>query len=116
MLSYELCKELKDAGFPQPLLIRKCEHHGFVQRVTSMTEDVNTYDQIQSYSPTLSELIEAVGNKFLSLDSPQIGDYYKNQNLWAATGMRGDEELWTLGEGSTPEEAVARLYLSLKRI
>jgi hypothetical protein len=53
--------------------------------------------------PTLSELIEACGPKFHYLTLRQ------NQLPWMAWARDGKKN----GEGPTPEEAVARLWLAL---
>lgn len=111
-MNYELCKELKDAGFKsnsgnifisnyinKP--IEKCENcaeeYGF-----------EPYNDEVVYIPSLSELIEACGNDFECLK-------YRGSNKWEC-GEISPFELWTtLSEGSTPEEAVARLWLEINK-
>lgn len=100
MISYELAKELKDAGFPQEL--------GNADLVVSDGGEVVDPKSI-SFLPTLSELIEACGEKFGRLEA------LHNQNRWLASAP------WvTPGgydtDGVTPEEAVARLWLALNKI
>lgn len=97
---YELAKELKDAGFPQEFKLGSwvCEHGD-----DSYEKKCQCYGDLLFYSPTLSELIEACGITI---------------KLWCLKDGRGGVQL----EGqsledvvyySTPEEAVARLWLAL---
>ncbi len=82
-MTYELCKQLYETGFPFRLDI---------QRV--YIEDIPV--------PTLSELISACGDDFVSLDRTDDG--------WLANGY-----LTVIFQqiGDTPEIAVANLWLSL---
>ncbi len=101
MIDYNLAKQLKDAGFPQHSL---CNNE-------CMTEgDVG----IDMCIPTLSELIEACGEKFKTLERPEkLGEWIAtkrnefkdNKNVGAAFGMYG----------KSPEEAVANLLLALNK-
>lgn len=123
-MTYELAKMLKDAGFPQI-------------RPRSLTKEVNPFSLIYpkeqkwfegwpmrpapehspnaihiddtelkvlvgAYPPSLSELIEACGDELRSVE--RFGEN------WAA--FRKVEESY---QGFTPEEAVARLWLALRR-
>ena len=54
-MNYELAKELKDAGFPQDYSQGVLAH--FVFEADDITSD-------SAYEPTLSELIEACGDRF----------------------------------------------------
>ena len=81
-MNYELAKKLKDAGFPW--------------------QDRNVLTS-SSY-PTLSELIEACGSEFISLQNKNLLGWYSVANT--QSGIK-------TGEGSTPEEAVANLWLAL---
>lgn len=85
-MNYELAKELKDAGF-------ESKHS---------SEDAKYPDKDGYVPPNLSELIEACGERF--------GELYRFPQSWSAEeyGNSGVE-----GNGSTPEEAVARLWLAL---
>lgn len=88
-MTYELAKELKDAGFPQNM------------------------PQMDGWpcKPTLSELIEECGKAMYGM--------YRADVLWHATGGKDvddDRFMITFEEdGSTPEEAVARLWLALNK-
>lgn len=100
-MDYELAKQLKDAGFTQKPedLLTQVEYRGI------------TY--VKPTEPTLSELIEACGEKE-DFALFRIGDNwsaeYKNPS-WAV--RLGEVEGEYIGEGKTPEEAVARLWLHL---
>jgi hypothetical protein len=94
-MTYELAKQLKAAGFPQ--LVDKSSG------VDKMLGGV-------PYVPTLSELIEACGEKFGSLES---GDG-PSESPWTAQGRPNFAgEFPLIFHSSTPEEAVARLWLAL---
>jgi hypothetical protein len=91
-MTYELAKELKEEGFPQG------DNYNPVHRI--FEGDV--------YDPTLSELIEACGESFANLRR------WPDQTFSAFTfpNKIGVSEPYT---GSTPEEAVARLWLALRK-
>lgn len=139
-LSFELAKKLKDAGFPQlehlieeeldkiPLhrvgyhltaddldvdengiLINKARLTSIYGKSWILSEDGLAHTV---YIPTLIELIEACGSKFYEL---------RLDRIWIARGRNKKvnwqyyDEPWetiTL-EGATPDEAVARLWLTL---
>jgi hypothetical protein len=95
-MTYELAKQLKDAGYPISLMSKGCEncwgdlHQG-------CASDCKTIEW-----PTLSELIEAIDD-FSYLSNRQ------DKGLgWEACGG-GSADI----RGATPEEAVARLWLAL---
>ena len=106
MISYELAKKLKDAGFPQNgpgkfefgcRLPREAMtlKHGFGSNCDCLVK-----------FPTLSELIEGCGDDFGSLDMRFI-----TPKTWHASEHYMPTE--PLGRGDTPEEAVANLWLAL---
>lgn len=98
-MDYGLAKQLKDAGFPQT-----GEGRFFVEGYSVPQILINFEDElILSYSPTLSELIEACGSNFNALS--QIRD--DHDLTWIATCHES-----TIS-GKTPEEAVAKLWLKL---
>ena len=96
-MNYELALELEKEGFPGIKLI----------------------DGILTRTPTLSELIEACRNLpegFISLTAPKItceGDEFGVTCGWVAVGYLNETKIEKLS--TSPEEAVARLYLQLKR-
>lgn len=86
-MNYELSKSLKEAGFPH--------QEGW--------ED-------SDYYPTLEELIEACGDELDSMYRGSDGSWLAEQPLTEyPNGERERKE----GEGSTPSEAVANLWLAL---
>lgn len=102
-MDYSLAKQLKDAGFSQE---GKGEFQFYIgdQRVR---DDVGM--QADSYYfPTLSELIEACGDKFGALKLiPDDSDV----KWWVAMSWDGSDEV----DASTPSEAVAKLWLELNK-
>ena len=89
-MNYELAKRLKDAGFPH-----------LMREITS---------QLMIETPTLSELIEACGEKLDLLErTGMVG-----QEKWRASVDEDREGYGTSIYGETPEEAVANLWLSLQ--
>lgn len=104
MISYELAKKLKDAGFPQ----HKCFDA--------------TCNKAHPERPTLEELIEACGDDILGLNRTHADD--GKPNGWVAdththqcdcnkkncNGFTFEHE-----SGVTPQEAVARLWLHLNK-
>jgi len=105
-MNYELAKQLKDAGFPQI-----SEN---VLRNISLEEEMNRQliGQESNYicNPTLSELIEACGDRFDALikDTEVKGD-------WVATAENGDNDNLVSQTSSTPEESVANLWLAINK-
>ena len=95
-MTYKLAEQLYKAGFPNIKCSEESPNPGY------------------SY-PTLSELIEACGGKFIELR--------KQTTNWLVLG-RTDDETCDKGVthnagpanalGKTPEEAVARLWLALQ--
>jgi hypothetical protein len=91
---YELAKELYDAGFPQ----------GGKGSWTFPPDKLVTRHADRVYIPTLSELIEASGDAFYSLEN-HLQKTWIAHFRYRASGM----------SGSSPEEAVARLWLALSK-
>lgn len=164
MISYELAKKLKDAGFPQKLnLLRSADdvyyiehkrdvallfqrddlgrHRTFDLSLLGYPETEPDYweqgkwrassifskEYLESeegkshtvYFPILSELIEACGKDFDSLGmrtEPKVG-YSEGYKKWGASCSSYWEGIFERGktQGSTPEEAVANLYIALHK-
>lgn len=100
-MTYELCKKLKDAGFPQKDSVR----YIFM---------LDRSDQV--YVPELSELIEVCRDSFWKLEIHGGSGGGENgimiENLpgpWFAYSHKLELA------GSTPEEAVAQLWLELQK-
>lgn len=109
-MTYELAKELKDAGFPQEKPL-----HVFVKNKQGVFKSLDTkYIPAileKTKIPTLSELIKACGDKIHGIGRYNKGVYTDG---WWAFGLLGDLNSFTSeAEGTTPEEAVARLWLAL---
>ena len=92
-LDYNLCKKLKDAGFKN-------------------TEAVKWFlfpNKELLPHPTLSELIEAVGDKFESI--LHFGGKWQTNRVSPEAEYRIEDVMWY----ETPEEAVANLWLKLNK-
>lgn len=99
MITYELAKRLKDAGFSQ------VGSSGIYPEGNREHNPKNL-----CYVPTLEELIEAVGDEFGGLI--QFHKDNGTSDKWIAhnyTTLIGYIEI----EGETPSEAVANLWLAL---
>jgi hypothetical protein len=93
-MDYELAKQLKDAGFTN------IKH--------SLCENANTNCHKDACSATLEELIEACAEKFGGVSRSKTG------KLWIAYDIacaNFEDAVY----GSTPTEAVARLWLALNK-
>ncbi|HEX9503598.1 MAG TPA: hypothetical protein VF974_04740 [Patescibacteria group bacterium] len=108
-MNYNLAKSLKDAGFPQHIEHRihyreNCEECMVGNYEKALLFDYDP-DEFDIAIPTLSELIEACGDKFDNLH------LVANDKSWEATGWDAD----SIGLGQTPEIAVAELWLELNK-
>ena len=120
-MNYELAKKLKDAGFPQGaskmahfpelcgLETKQSWHGDKPYRFHDWDESLKCCEFIST--PTLSELISACGDEFDTL--------HHNGVIWQAGIGDGEDggsfvaDYVPMGESSTPEEAVANLWLAL---
>lgn len=137
MLSYELAKELKDAGFSQMIAEFGLSHYYIEpERIGYLTHDGqrdilahdDDYDKNWAKIPTLEELIEACVKKLLSLNTDIEKNYFE---LSFNYGEDGELIEWRAGHqqgydldnisrgwnyfGERPKEAVARLWLALNK-
>jgi hypothetical protein len=103
MITYELVKQLKEAGFVQRGNGWGLFEGGGVINCNFIGDGTNAI-----YVPTLSELIEACG------DETVVVKYWTSQ---IGGGMRvaNAECNGTCEVGSTPEEAVAKLWIALNK-
>lgn len=97
-LTYNDCKELKEAGFPYP----------------DNWEDLMTLDDLSGrgkmYRPSLEHLIEACGDRFRSLTNwGRVGEL----GGWNAISESIDEKFISVYSDS-PIQAVKNLYCALK--
>lgn len=101
-MDYQLAKSLKDSGFPQNGVgITGSYYKGDPQ--FDDTEDINYWVKV----PTLSELIEACGDK-LALVGQQDG-YWCVYDKWYLPGAISN----SVTKSRTPIEAVAKFYLAI---
>jgi predicted nucleic acid-binding Zn ribbon protein len=99
-MDYTLAKKLKDAGFVQ-------KGKGYIERWDFAQDE-------PLYIPTLSELIDACGERFEELN--KIGHGIKPK--WNAASYSCEECGWDgmeVGRGLTKEEAVANLWLAINK-
>ncbi len=109
-MKYELAKKLEDAGFGKNRAILHGKRIVFSDsHIDSEGNLITSADAVEV--PTLSELIEACGDGFDALLKGQR----KNNvyGLWRADAS--DEAHGISLTGSTPEEAVANLWLALNK-
>lgn len=104
-MNYELCKKLKDIGFPQ----KSGKDYPVFWYMTSGSLFLDSHEKAGGdyvYVPTISDLILELGNDF-DLLTKEKGLTFR----WLASGnvMRG-----FVGEGATSEEALSNLYIELK--
>ena len=92
-MDYKLAEQLRDAGFPQ----------GGNGKWIGPPDKIVWRSGDRAYVPTLEELIAASGYPFY-LNSNHAG-------YWYAGNAQHSEAL--TGEGDTPEDAVAKLWLAL---
>lgn len=106
-MNYELLKKLKDAGFPFVELAKQAV--GNSDHCIMCGKKFIHIDGQVFLEPELFFLIEACGgNDFYLGKFPESFDGWKASNGY-------DRGFSLEGIGSTPEEAVANLYLELKK-
>ena len=104
-MNYELAKQLKDAGFPF-----RTSLFASINDNTPLDFNGTPYNV-----PTLSELIEACGKYVLvgEIDKEWIA-FYSEDGFKSPVGLDAIDTFLVRSEhGTTPEEAVANLYLAL---
>ena len=131
MITYELALKLKEAGFPQPEEHKDGHYDSWILQnthgkayykplngeiITQILFPGMCYAREAVYIPTLSELIEACEGALESLENKI--DRKSMERVWKAWGI--EMEPWNpasnqMGQGISPEEAVANLYLSLHK-
>ena len=112
MLNYETAVKLKNAGFPQN---KSDFYYSKYAQGTNLPVLESKYDdtacgEFLCDTPTLSELIEACGDNFHCLVYTTNGGMDCDRKFWSA-GKNALAKEWS--NGSTPEEAVANLWLAL---
>lgn len=103
-MDYELCLELKNAGFSQ----EGGDGFRYTDKTVIRRDGVDLPDVENCYIPTLGELIRACEN-FTFMFGLE-----KHTNDWRAGTLKtGGVNVAVVGR--TPEETMARLYLSLRK-
>ena len=105
MISYELAKKLKKAGFPQGGNGEWFDAKKEIWQGACDCEFCDPKNQM-AYIPTLSELIEACGDGFSRL-------IREKKDSWSADGWYAERSNPIMVFGKTPEETVAKLWLKL---
>lgn len=106
-MNYELAKQLKEAGFPQTGQL--------VTHWEKPNGGITEFIDGPICFPTLSELIEACDGRMEELSSMS---HSRERPKWGAHSYICEECGWNRmesGYGSTPEEAVAKLWLKLNK-
>ena len=112
-MTYELAKKLKDAGFPQTLKYCPIWENLYYlngEIVQGAFKESKLKDGMVKV-PTLSELIEACGDKLESLNQIEEGKWEAWSTILGTMGDEGKEITY----GFTTEEAVANLWLALNK-
>jgi hypothetical protein len=106
MITYELAKQLKDAGFPlNPH--RDWDKSDFAWLPCN---EITKQDREKLWIPSLSELIKACGDGFIKLVYQK--DNYGNHYMTYKLNSNGSCQVFSC---LTPEEAVAKLWLELNK-
>ena len=105
MIDYKLAKQLKEAGFLQKGKSGEHWAKGYQggKRTTFIACSMMCGSKDECYIPTLSELIEACGDRFFELR--------KDPERWSCAGRVEGINFY----GKTPDIAVAKLYLKLNK-
>ena len=98
-MNYKLCKQLKDAGFPQQDWVGNF-----------LDEDENPKRNFV-FRPSLKQLIEACGRQFFGLFKC---DAHMGDPCWKAEAYRGvTKDMLMTVSADTPEEVVSLLWIKL---
>ena len=132
-MNYELAKQLKDAGFEQEgeegyYLYSDLDEDRVSIHLMGETMIPEHLKDKEVYSPTLSELIEACGDKFCMLVNDltlmrrrrdcldSIPPKYRAESTVLKQKIYSGEPDYFVSEwGGTPEEAVSLLWLELNK-
>lgn len=113
-MKYETAKALKEAGFPEPSRDEyyagefKCGCNEGSDVEGEERKEVLSCGRQYVYYPTISELIEACNDCFVSLDRFGITAY-------GVQWVCNKDKPWR-SQGDTAEEAVANLYLEVHKV
>ncbi len=110
-MKYELAKKLKNAGFPQDSTYG---YYKYPKEWRLLKPSMPFLNDIQKVVvPTLSELIEACGEEFRGIDKTVRS--VANMGLCIFTAKPVNEQKYKKRIGSTPEEAIAGLWLEIHK-
>lgn len=106
-MTYELAKKLKDAGFP---FKNNWENDDFLE-CDLCGDGGPMVREGEEFPINLATLIEACGKYFGELN------HYRNSGDWEAIAKdwKDAQGVGRFASGSTPEEAVAELWLSINK-
>lgn len=108
-MDHALAKELKDAGFPQ---VWPQPDFMEIRDALVVDEIRKKYpEQFDPYTPDLEQLIEACGKDWRGIESI-TKEHSQVENSWVASSFHGKV---LHARGASPLEAVARLWLALKK-
>jgi hypothetical protein len=109
-MKFEFAKQLKQAGFPQEAVYGTFFFNGVGNLILIDAELVGMTWETYARCPTLTELIEACGVRELEFR-------VRNDYSCVRTNAISNEDgvpLWF--EGSTADEAVAKLWIALRAL
>jgi len=111
-MDYKLAKKLRKAGFNQDTAnVARFSQYRCPQTIGAGNIWCKPECPDKVYVPSLSELIEACGDKLF-----ELYDTANKENPWQASVMVDLETFERLfSHGKTPEEAVAKLWLKLNK-
>jgi hypothetical protein len=98
-MNYELALELKNEGF------------NFTGDAKSLSDGNGNYTE----NPTLSELIEACPKIYKEHNTEYFLDIGWNGSEWSVNYSWDESYASISGSGSTPEEALSKLWLELNK-
>ena len=116
-LSYETAVKLREAGFPQRY---HYDHRGICDFPADTKLDPRHPEKWgeRVSIPTLSELIEACGEKFHALEQKIFKGIEVDGGKWIAYSNHPNDlgvHAHIFKQGDSPEEAVANLYLAIHK-
>lgn len=116
-MNYELAKKLKDQGFKQEGEGRYLTGYPYPKSPTENGEpwmdEYKKYQEAIVYVPTLSELIKACGNDFTGLMHLTDGTWMAYGGELMPDDINDSWEYSHSSKGSSPDEAVAELWLEV---
>ena len=110
-MNYEIALKLKEAGYPQGGGDWQTDTwlgpRGDVYFRKKNNGDIPNFPEDAVFIPSLSQLIEACGENFTRLTYDRVSKSF--------SAYQDLPKLYTFTYGSTPEEAVGKLWLELNR-